>query len=68
MLRTGVSVQDQTDPLILDNGTLTTERYSSEILDVHVRPYAVGSSPSFILMADDAYPGSAFPTNTVNGK
>ena len=46
----GISAQGKTDLHVIDNGTLTAERYVSEILDVHVRPYAGAIGPDFILM------------------
>ena len=46
----GISAQGKTDLHVIDNGTLTAEKYVNEILDVHVRPYAGAISPDFILM------------------
>ena len=40
MVWAGISAQGKTDLHVIDNGTLTAERYDNEILDVHVRPYA----------------------------
>ena len=40
MVWAGISAtQGKTDLHVIDNGTLTAERYVNEILDVHVRPY-----------------------------
>ena len=40
MVWAGICAQGKTDLHVIDNGTLTAERYVNEILDVHVRPYA----------------------------
>ena len=50
MVWAGISSQGKTDLHVIDNGTLTAERYVNEILDVHVRPYAGAIGPDFILM------------------
>ena len=54
MVWAGISAQGKTDLHVIDNGTLTAERYVNEILDVHVRPYAGAIGPDFILMDDNA--------------
>ena len=54
MVWVGISAQGKTDLHVIDIGTLTTERYVNEILDVHVRPCAGAIGPDFILMDDNA--------------
>ena len=54
MVWAGISAQGKTDLHVIDNGTLTAERYVNEILDVHVRPYAGAIGPDSILMDDNA--------------
>ena len=63
MVCAGISAQGKTDLHIIDNGTLTAERYVNEILDVHVRPYAGAIGPDFILMDDNARAHRARITN-----
>ena len=63
MVWAGISAQGKTDLLVIDNGTLTAERYVNEILDVHVRPYAGAIGPDFILMDDNARAHRARITN-----
>ena len=55
MVWAGISTQGKTYLHVIDNGTLTTERYVNEILDVHVCPYAGAICPDFILMDDNAH-------------
>ena len=55
MVWAGISAQGKTDLHVIENGTLTAERYVNEILDVHVRPYAGAIGPDFILMDDNAH-------------
>ena len=54
MVWVGISAQGKMDLHVIDNGTLTAERYVNEILDVHVCPYAGAIGPDFILMDDNA--------------
>ena len=63
MVWAGISAQGKTDLHVIDNGTLTAERYVNEILDVHVRPYAGAIGPDFILMDDNARAHRARITN-----
>ena len=63
MVWAGISAQVKTDLHVIDNGTLTAERYVNEILDVHVRPYAGAIGPDFILMDDNARAHRARITN-----
>ena len=63
MVWAGISAQGKTDLHVIDNGTLTAERYVNEILDVHVRPYAGAIGPDFILMDDNARAHRAHITN-----
>ena len=63
MVWVGISAQGKTDLHVIDNGTLTAERYVNEILDVHVRPYAGAIGPDFILMDDNARAHRARITN-----
>ena len=63
MVWAGISAQKKTDLHVIDNGTLTAERYVNEILDVHVRPYAGAIGPDFILMDDNACAHRARITN-----
>ena len=59
----GISAQGKTDLHVIDNGTLTAERYVNEILDVHVRPYAGAIGPDFILTDDNVRAHRARITN-----
>ena len=59
----GISMDGKTDLHVIDNGTLTAERYVNEILDIHVRPYAGAIGPRFILMDDNARPHRGRVTN-----
>ena len=61
MVLAGISAQ--ADLHVIDNGTLTAERYANEILGVHVRPYAGALGPDFILMDDNARAHRAHITN-----
>ena len=63
MVWAGISAQGKTDLHVIDNGTLTAERYVNEILNVHVRPYAGAIGPNFILMDDNAHAHRARITN-----
>ena len=64
MVWAGISAQGKTDLHVIDNGTLTAERYVNEILDVHVRPvFASAIGPDFILMDDNARAHRARITN-----
>ena len=63
MVWAGISTQGKTDLHVIDNGTLTAERYINEILNVHVRPYAGAIGPDFILMDDNACAHRARITN-----
>ena len=53
------SVHGKTDLHIIQNGTLTAERYCNAILDIYVRPYAGAIGLDFILMDDNARPHRA---------
>ena len=67
MVWAGISAQGKTDLHVIDNGTLTAERYVNEILDVRVRPYAGAIGPDFILMDDNAvHIGPASLTGTLS--
>ena len=67
MVWAGISAQGKTDLHVIDNGTLTAERYVNEILDVHVRPYAGAIGPDFSLIDDNAvHIGPASPTGTLS--
>ena len=63
MVWVGISAHGKMDLHVIDNGTLTAERYVNEILDVHVRPYAGAIGPDFILMDDNARAHKACITN-----
>ena len=63
MVWAGISAQGKTDLHVIDNGTLTAERYVNEILDVHIRQYAGAIGPDFILMDDNARAHRARITN-----
>ena len=63
MVWAGISTQGKMDLHVIDNGTLTAERYVNEILDVHVCPYAGAIGPDFILMDDNARAHRARITN-----
>jgi len=63
MVWAGISMQGKTELHIVENGTLTAERYCNEILDVYVRPYAGAIGQDFILMDDNARPHGARITN-----
>ena len=63
MVWVGISASGKTDLHVIDNGTLTAERYVNKILDVHVRPYAGAIGPDFILMDDNARVHRARITN-----
>ena len=52
MVWTGISRGGRTDLHIVMRGMMTGVRYRDEILDVYVRPYAIG--PQLILMDDNA--------------
>ena len=56
-------MQGKTDLHIIDNGTMTAQRYVKEVFDVYLRPYAVAIRPDFILMDDNARPHRAMVTN-----
>ena len=45
MVWAGISAQGKTDLHVIDNGTLTAERYVNEILVVHVHPHAGAIGP-----------------------
>ena len=55
----GISWDGRTDLCVLHCGTLTTQRYRDDILDVHVRSYAGAIGDPFILMNDNARPLTA---------
>ena len=64
MVWAGISAERKADLHVIDNGTLTAERYVNEILDVHVRPYAGAIGPDFILKP--VHIGPASPTGTLS--
>jgi len=45
---------ERTELHVINNGTLTAQRYRDEILAVHVRSYAGAIGPFFLLMDDNA--------------
>lgn len=55
-------VNGKTDLHSVDNSILTAERYFSDILLVHVRPYARAMGPDFILTQDTTLPHTAHLT------
>ena len=63
MVWAGISMQGKTDLHIVNNGSLTGQRYVDEILDVYVRLYAGAIGPEFILMDDNVSPHRAMVTN-----
>ena len=52
----GISLRGRTELHVINNGTLTAQRYHDEILAVHVRPYGYAGAigPDFLLMDDNA--------------
>ena len=52
----GISWEGKTDLHVFQNGTITSERYFNEILDVYVKHYADAVEENFILMDDNARP------------
>lgn len=63
MVWAGISMNGKTDLYVIENGTLTADRYCNEILDRFVRPYAGAVGPEFILMDDNARPHRARVTD-----
>ena len=55
----GISWDGRTDLVVLNQGTLTAQRYRDEILDTQVRLYAGAVGDQFILMDDNARPHTA---------
>jgi transposase len=55
----GISMAGRTDLLVLQQGSMTAQRYRDEVIDVHVRPYAGAIGDDFILMDDNAPPHRA---------
>ena len=63
MVWKGINVNGKTDLYAIENRTMTTLRYSNEILDQFVRPYAGSLSQEFILMDSNAGSHHAHVTN-----
>ena len=55
----GISWDGRTDLVVLNQGTLTAQRYRDEILDTQVRLYAGAAGDQFILTDDNARPHTA---------
>ncbi|KAL0172943.1 hypothetical protein M9458_033254, partial [Cirrhinus mrigala] len=55
----GISMGARTELVIIENGSLTGQRYRDEILRPVVRPYAGAMWPDFVLMDDNAGPHRA---------
>lgn len=56
MVWAGVSFNARTDLVLVENGSLTADRYITQCLAEHVVPYAEFVGPNFILMQDNARP------------
>lgn len=52
----GISLTARTDLVVIQNGTVTAERYILEILEQHVVPFAPYIGENFLLMQDNARP------------
>lgn len=52
----GISLTGRTELVVINNGSLTAERYILEILDQHVMPFAPYIGQGFLLMQDNARP------------
>lgn len=50
----GISLQAHTELVIIDGGSLTSDRYITEILEPHVVPFAPFIGEQFIFMQDNA--------------
>lgn len=56
MVWAGISFEARTQLVVLDRGSMTADRYVTDILQEHVVPYAPFIGNSFILMHDNARP------------
>lgn len=56
MLWGGISLRGRTELVVVNQGTMTADRYIRDILEEHVVPYAPFVGPDFILMHDNARP------------
>jgi len=56
MVWAGVSLHARTNLVLIENGSLTAERYINQCLAEHVIPYAEFVGENFILMQDNARP------------
>ena len=59
----GISFDGVTDLYVIQNGALTGVRYTHEIIDVYVRPFAGAVGDNFVLMDDNARPHRARVVN-----
>ena len=58
----GICLQGRTDLVVLQQGTMTAQRYRNEVLQPIVRPFAGAIGDNFILMQDNARPHTARAT------
>lgn len=52
----GISYEARTDLVVIDNGSLTAQRYLEDILEPHVMPFGPFIDEGFTLMHDNACP------------
>lgn len=55
----GISSESRTELVVIENGTLTAERYVIEILNDHVGPFLMDMGENAIFMQDNARPHTA---------
>lgn len=55
----GISSEDRTELVLIENGTLNSERYVREILNEHVGPFMARMDRDAIFMQDNARPHTA---------
>lgn len=56
MIWRSISLTPRTDPVVIDNGTITAERYIPEILEHHVIPFVCCIVKIFLPIQDNARP------------
>lgn len=55
----GISSESRTELVVIENGTLTAERYVNEIINEYVGPFLVNMGENAIFMQDNARPHTA---------
>lgn len=65
MIWGGISLHGKTELAILNEGTVTAQRYIEEVVRPHVIPFAQRAGPGFILMQDNARAHTAQATRFV---